>query len=433
MQPWLLLEQNLRQARILPLLADRLTGRTIWLVGGALRDVLLGRRPHDFDFATPFDPTELAQQFARDTAGSWFWLDRQRRQSRVVRKQPSGPLYYDFAPLRAPDLAGDLALRDFTCNAMAVPLNAQGVEQTWLDPLDGMGDLDRRHLVLCGDSVLADDPLRVLRGIRYAVQLDLTPSTSTLQQLTAAAAACRRMPAERIGQELVAIFSSADFSAAIDLLRRVTLFELAFGSRCTADRIRRGIQEVVAAQPVLPKLSHRLTGQPAAATGVDTALLLRLAIFCRGAGLRRPGEHFARAWALGKRPAACVDRLQALDASQWQSLAGLPAIPRARALWLEELGPFPVEALQLLCLLHPRDASGWHRARQALSDWQALQRNGRVPDLVSGRWLQRQLRLHSGPEIGRMLSDLRQAERRGEIRSVAEAQCWCRGKIVDKD
>ncbi|HKK02242.1 MAG TPA: hypothetical protein VJ955_08745, partial [Desulfuromonadales bacterium] len=109
------LRHMLEEARIIPELIRLLPAdQPCYLVGGALRDWLLGRSAADFDFTTPDDPTPLAKRWADATGGRWFMLDDERAYSRVVLRSATGILTYDFAPFRAADLLADLALRDFT-------------------------------------------------------------------------------------------------------------------------------------------------------------------------------------------------------------------------------------------------------------------------------------------------------------------------------
>ncbi|MFO7982283.1 MAG: hypothetical protein R6V08_02420, partial [Desulfuromonadales bacterium] len=118
------LSHLLDSARIVPDLVDLLApGQICYLVGGALRNVYLGLPVSDFDFTLADDPTDLAQKFAERLDGHWFSLDETRAQSRVVVKTESGPVFYDFAPWRAATIEEDLRLRDYTVNALALPLH----------------------------------------------------------------------------------------------------------------------------------------------------------------------------------------------------------------------------------------------------------------------------------------------------------------------
>ena len=141
------------------------------LVGGAVRDALLGRPVADLDVAVPAGALALAERVATALGATAVVLDVERGAARVA-----GPgLQLDFSDFRAPDLAGDLAARDFTVNALGVPLAAllAAGRAGIVDPTGGRADLRARRLRPAGPGVLADDPLRVLRAVRLEATLGL--------------------------------------------------------------------------------------------------------------------------------------------------------------------------------------------------------------------------------------------------------------------
>ena len=99
-------------------------GVAAWLVGGAVRDLALGRTPTDLDLAVAGDGLALARAYADAVGAAFVPLDDERLTGRVVLPGPP-PLTIDLATLRAPTIEGDLRLRDFTLNALALPLSTQ--------------------------------------------------------------------------------------------------------------------------------------------------------------------------------------------------------------------------------------------------------------------------------------------------------------------
>ncbi|MCA1796913.1 MAG: hypothetical protein LC645_05090 [Geobacteraceae bacterium] len=195
-------------------------GLRLFMVGGSVRDHILGRTCVDIDLVCTQDPTPLAKTLARTFKGHWFSLDATRNYSRVTLPPPNA-CQFDFSPLRAPDLKGDLALRDFTINAMAIDLaqlpNSEDANiQTTVpcpdlrifDPLHGQEDLKRQCLHLCSPMVLHDDPLRILKGLRHCATFGFRFSPATRSACAAAAQGLAEIAPERIRSEIAGIFSA---------------------------------------------------------------------------------------------------------------------------------------------------------------------------------------------------------------------------------
>ncbi|MGH2997379.1 MAG: hypothetical protein ACRDN6_03025, partial [Gaiellaceae bacterium] len=144
------------------LVADLLAGEEAWVVGGAVRDALLGRPLLDLDVACR-EPERAARACARRVGGAPFSLSERWGAWRVAL---DGGRTIDFTLLRG-TIEDDLATRDFTANAVAEPL--AGGEP--VDPFHGQADLEARVLRAVSPTVFADDPLRLLRAVRLEDEL----------------------------------------------------------------------------------------------------------------------------------------------------------------------------------------------------------------------------------------------------------------------
>lgn len=167
-----------------------------YIVGGAVRDALLGRTREylDLDFVIPFDAVKVARDIARDYQAGFVLLDPQRQIARVVFPQATA----DFAQQEGDSLTTDLHRRDFTINAIAYNPHTQEI----IDPLHGYGDLEQGLLRMISPANLEDDPLRLLRAYRQAAQLGFTIESTTQTTIRALASHITQVAAERVRVEI---------------------------------------------------------------------------------------------------------------------------------------------------------------------------------------------------------------------------------------
>jgi hypothetical protein len=170
-----------------------LAGEEAWVVGGAVRDELLGRELIDLDIATP-EPERAARAYAKRSGGAPFPLSERHGAWRVALEEGRT---VDFTPLPG-SIEDDLATRDFTINAIARPL--AGGEP--VDPFGGQADLEERRLRAVGDAVFSDDPLRLLRAVRLEDELDLRLDEETERLVREHASLVSAPAGERILAEL---------------------------------------------------------------------------------------------------------------------------------------------------------------------------------------------------------------------------------------
>jgi poly(A) polymerase len=144
-----------------------------WIAGGAVRDAALGREVTDLDLAVAGDPGQAAKAIARAGDGHAFELSAEFATWRAVARDHRWQV--DATALRGETIEADLAARDFTLGAIAVPL--AGGEP--IDPYDGIGDLRRRLLRIVSEECFSADPLRLLRAARLATDLGLELDLAT--------------------------------------------------------------------------------------------------------------------------------------------------------------------------------------------------------------------------------------------------------------
>ena len=184
-----------------------------YFVGGCVRDVRLGLPVTDVDVVVPGDPATVARRLARETGGSPFALSEAHGAWRVVLDGRT----LDITAQRGGDILADLGERDFTVNAMAIPVDGDG-EASVVDPFGGLGDLAEGRLRLVSDRVFTDDPLRLLRLARIAHELgfEVDPEAERLARRDAHLA--DRPAGERIYAEMRRLMTPDHPDAAIRVL-----------------------------------------------------------------------------------------------------------------------------------------------------------------------------------------------------------------------
>ena len=208
--------------------AFKAKGFTLALVGGPVRDAILGRLGNDLDFTTNAHPQEtkkILQSWAENIweIGIAFGTVAGKRGETTVEITTYRSEHYD-PDSRKPavefgrDILGDLSRRDFTVNAMALELTGDAPE--FIDPFNGLQDLAKRLLrtpVLPDDS-FTDDPLRMMRAARFASQLDFEIDPDALLSITALAGRITIVSAERIRDEFIKIMTSSNPRVGITIL-----------------------------------------------------------------------------------------------------------------------------------------------------------------------------------------------------------------------
>jgi tRNA nucleotidyltransferase (CCA-adding enzyme) len=213
-------------------------GLDAYLVGGAVRDELLGLDSKDADFVVPgvdydglrraLEPHGNVEDF--EVAGRRVGARLYPRDKRVRAAAPAGiefappraerstgPGRHDFVIVADPSLSieDDMGRRDFTVNAIAKRLDTGEL----VDPFDGAADLRNGVLRAVSERSFAEDPLRIIRGLRLVAQRGLTPDAPTLEQMRDEAASVRLVSGERLGDELAKLLMGSQPATALRLAR----------------------------------------------------------------------------------------------------------------------------------------------------------------------------------------------------------------------
>ena len=217
-------------ARLAAAFAER--DQELYLVGGSVRDLLLGRPVKDLDFATTAEPrsTEAAGRAAGATSvytigekfGTiGFVFDGVNVEITTFREEHYPTETRQPAVRLGVDLLADLSRRDFTINAIAIEARSGEL----IDRFQGLADIERRLIRAVGEpeARFREDPLRILRAVRFAAELDFRIQTETLAAMRAMAPELERISRERIASELNRLLIAPAAGRGLDLLRSAGL------------------------------------------------------------------------------------------------------------------------------------------------------------------------------------------------------------------
>ncbi|MCX7757679.1 MAG: HD domain-containing protein [candidate division WOR-3 bacterium] len=210
--------QNIRPC--IDILLKISSDKEIYLVGGALRDILLGYTPADFDFVVSGSGIKFAQRFAKETRGALVVLSLEDDEARVVINKD---LIFDFNGLNTRTLAEDLYRRDFTINALALSLkNPRRI----IDEFEGIKHLKARLIVPVSEQSLELDPLRILRAFRLALMLKFRIDKKLINMATRVNLSV--IAPERISYEFLKITENEQSFFYIKLMYRLGLLQQIF-------------------------------------------------------------------------------------------------------------------------------------------------------------------------------------------------------------
>ena len=210
----------------------------VYLIGGFIRDMLLGRHSYDLDFIViDKNAYELGNELASKFNGTCFLLDKITGTSRLVLKDELSQAYtFDFTPVSKPDLEADFARRDFTINTLAINLKNPDV---LIDKFSGLNDLKQKIIKAVKLENLLDDPVRYIRAFRFATEIPSEISQETLSFISNNLSYFNdSVSGERIALELWKIldndssFNSVSQMSNIGLLEKF-LPELTFARKVT--------------------------------------------------------------------------------------------------------------------------------------------------------------------------------------------------------
>ncbi len=210
--------------------AGRETGA--YIVGGFIRDTLMGRDTADIDIAVAADALNIAPEIASALGGKSVLLDAENGVCRIVPAGGNDSLSgftLDISTLQG-DIERDLARRDFTVDAMAFCLNPPGDEQSAgiIDLFGGTGDLERRLIRAVSDGIFTSDAVRLLRAVRLAAGLVFSIDERTEELIRRDSGLVAGVAGERIREEILRLLALPGAGGWLDYLDKLGLLTAVF-------------------------------------------------------------------------------------------------------------------------------------------------------------------------------------------------------------
>jgi len=444
-----------------------------FLVGGAVRDLLLGKPIHDLDFALPKDTILYAKKVADQLNGDFYLLDKERQAARVLLEdEHKTRLVIDFTTFQGESIEEDLLTRDFTITSMAMDINK---DHQIIDPCQGARDLKDGLIRSTSDRALLEDPLRGMRAVRMAAQLGFFILPDTKDQIRKFGIDLFDVSPERIRDELFRILEGPNQAAALMALQVLGIYPVIFSGELTLHQ--QGVISKLEAFWSLLQEEHNTDAASNWAFGLFVHRLGRYRketqIYLKQEAVPGRSVYQLSFLNLMLQPSGKGDQEFDLSSSYLSSVMGLLHLSNQEADRLEK-GMQAVQAYQSLAenqlSLHPLDVyryfrefgeagvegvflalalflvgeektslqSSWPNqldtARHLLEGWwEKREQWVDPPGLLNGNDLQENLDLDPGPEIGILLEQLREAQVRDEIQTRDEALDFLNKTIQAKD
>jgi len=452
-----------------------------YVVGGFVRDGLLGRTNSDIDLAVDGEAIAIASEVAKAFDARMVPLDEVNQVARVVFPQTGYQWHLDFATIRG-GIEEDLRLRDFTVNAIAIRLC--GVKDDWsrveiIDPLNGCRDLSRMLVRAVSDTSFREDPARLLRAVRLAATLDFSIEPATEALIRRDSGLLSTVAGERLRDELCYILETHRAYQSLCYLDRLSLLaalmpELTSSKGVTQPKehfwdvfdhsletvacVERLLREqdsdkqdaLIALVPWSPEMAQHFAQESAG--GRTRRALLKLAALLHDIGkpATKTIEQSGRMRFLGHAKEGSAMAVQIMERLRFSNreikMVQLMIehhlrpgyllsedMPSSRAIYkyFRDTGDVGIDTLFLGLADHlaargpTLDLDQWRKHAEVtqyiLSKWFEEKTTVTPPKLIDGHILIEKLGLSPGPQVGQLLEMVREAQAAGEIQTAEEA------------
>ncbi len=391
-----------------------------YLVGGFVRDYLLGREINDIDIALKGDPKHYAHLLAERLKGSYFGFSKNNVPAR-------GEVYTVYIPYKGEmvrvdlsgfeDLKADLSERDFTINALAWKLSdfLKG-EKRIIDPFGGLKDLKQRVIRAVSPRVLENDPLRMLRAYRLAQSLGFSIDPATREFIRQKGELIKKVAPERVLNELLKIFAKGGGAKTLSLLKEDKFDRYLFGFEIPEESLK-GVEsfEKLQREGFTEKLKRETDfGEKTFLGEFDADTLLKLAIFLYPT---RRWEEFLRLYPFGEDATKFVKN----TLEGYRLLKKLPLEDTAeKHRYLKRFSKYlyPIGVLSKIY----GDFERFAKILDFYNRWKSLSK-----PLLGGREIINLFGIKPSPLVGEILESLVLAQLEGKVRDKTQAVGFVKG------
>jgi len=451
-----------------------------WIVGGFLRDRFLKRDLDDLDIAIQGNPENFADQVAQTFNAKFFPLDSERGIYRVICKHSEKQFTIDIAALRAVDIDGDLLDRDFSINAMALPIKQAHQRKSvrfLIDPTNGLRDLEEKTVRVLNQKTFSADPLRLIRAYRIAAQLNMSIEKATRKLVSKNAPRIKRVSPERVREEMLRIMNTGRTTWALktmeeDRLLRAILPEIEAMKRCAIRYYGKGgvwkhsLNTVASFEWLQAKWRHLFPrfhrqinnylqdsiGGFARAAHLKLACLIHDVAKPKCAKMIKGRLRFFRHDEVGEKMAGVIANRLRLSTAEGKSLQHLvrahmrpgnlahqpflsdKAIYRFfRDLQEDGVAMLLVALADHFTYLKEKERIGkkdivYLTIRKMLRQYYFAHEKVTPPKVLDGHTIMKELKIKPGPIIGKIISAVQEAQASGSIKSTDEAKTWIRDR-----
>ncbi len=393
-----------------------------YYVGGCVRDMLRGEPVKDLDFVLNGSTHDAGRDLARTYNGHVFWLREEEGVVRVLLPQHDN-LNIDLCPLKG-TIAADLAARDLTINALAIPAAAGlSARDAIIDVTGGLADLRAGMLRFVSESAPADDPLRTLRAIRFEWKLGLDFAPGTMERITQCLPLLSQVSGERIRDELFQLLAMTNPSGALGEALALGFGPWLFGKEVTHPMTEDEQTAVTHLRLLAAHLNAAKGDLAALMQTIPTAPRTRREVALWASVLQPLASQLnpadaSRTLALSADERTLITKAIAAAEIATQLCASWPAPGHERYRFLKKAGPAGPEAVLLSGIPE------WTSAHDELLD-EALDALLRPQTpLLTGQEVMEVLQVPPGPTVGKALEALAEARADRLLSTVEEARAW---------